>query len=353
MDGLDFVHVGAPARVVFGHGRISETAAEAGRLGSRAVVLCTPEQRDLGERVLGLLGPAAVGLIDRARMHVPVDVVDAAEAEIAGWDADLIVAAGGGSTIGLAKGLTLRQVRPTLAIPTTFAGSEMTPIWGLTEGGLKRTGRDPAVAPRTVIYDPALLATLPPQVAVTSALNALAHCVEALYADDRSPIVELMAEEGARALMEALPRLGHTTQAGARATALYGAWLAGSVLGSVSMGLHHKLCHTLGGTFDLPHAPTHAIILPHALAYNAKAATSAMIRLRRAAGAEDVPGHLWRMGQALGIPPGLGALGMPEAGIARAVELAMRDRYPNPRPLEAAALEALIGSAWAGDPPAA
>jgi maleylacetate reductase len=209
--------------------------------------------------------------------------------------ADCCVAVGGGSTVGLAKAIALTSGLPILAVPTTYAGSEMTPIWGLTAGGAKQTGRDARVLPRTVIYDPELTLGLPPRVAGPSGMNALAHCVEALYAPDTSPIVQLMAEEGIRALAAALPAIRvEPADLRARAGALYGAWLAGAALGTVSMGLHHKLCHTLGGSFGLPHAETHAVVLPYAAAYNRAAAPEAMSRAARALGATDAPGALFR-----------------------------------------------------------
>ena len=199
--------------------------------------------------------------------------------------ADCAVAIGGGSTTGLGKAIALDSGLPILAIPTTYAGSEMTPIYGLTEGGVKKTGRDARVLPRTVIYDPELTLTLPLAMTVTSAMNAIAHAAEGLYAHDGNPIIALMAEEGIRACAAALPRLAADPRdLDARGDALYGAWLCGTVLGAVAMGLHHKLCHTLGGSFNLPHAEVHTVILPHALAYNAAQAPEAMARIARALG---------------------------------------------------------------------
>lgn len=201
-----FVYDALPMRVVFGPGSLSEIAAETERLGVRRVlILSTPEQRELADRVAILLGSAAVGIFDQARMHVPTATVDAAAQAVTDLAVDGCVAVGGGSTIGLSKGLSLRLGLPSLAVPTTYAGSEMTPIWGFTKDGRKQTGRDRTVLPRTVVYDPVLTLTLPSAGSGTSGLNALAHAVEALYAPDRSPVVAAMAEQGVRDLAEALP----------------------------------------------------------------------------------------------------------------------------------------------------
>jgi alcohol dehydrogenase class IV len=180
---------------------------------------------------------------------------------------------GGGSTTGLGKAIALATGLDQIVVPTTYAGSEMTPILGQTERGVKTTQRSPAILPEVVIYDVDLTLTLPPALTATSGLNAIAHAVEALYAQDRNPIVSLMAEEGIAALARSLPVLvDAASDLAARSDALYGAWLCGACLGAVGMALHHKLCHTLGGSFDLPHAETHAVVLPHAVAYNSAAA---------------------------------------------------------------------------------
>jgi alcohol dehydrogenase class IV len=346
-----------PSRVVFGVGSLQQLGAEIERIGARrALVLSTPEQAPLARRVAELLGERAAGIFPHAVMHVPVETARRARAEALSLDADCAVAIGGGSTTGLGKAIALESGLPIIAIPTTYAGSEMTPIWGMTEGGVKKTGRDARVLPRTVIYDPTLTLTLPLPMTVTSALNAIAHAAEGLYAPDANPIVDLMAEEGIRASMAALPLLA--TDPGnveARGDALYGAWLCGSVLGSVGMGLHHKLCHTLGGSFNLPHAEVHAVVLPHALAYNAAHAVAALTRIARAMGPEcvggDVAGSLQAFSTRHGAPVSLAALGMPADGLDRAADLAVQNQYPNPRPLERVALRALLQRAFEGAPP--
>ncbi|GAP36188.1 maleylacetate reductase [Piscinibacter sakaiensis] len=359
-----FVYTAQPARVVFGAGALQHLGAEVERLGARrALVLSTPEQAAQARRVAEQLGARAAGVYAGAVMHVPVETARAAVAEAARLGADCAVAIGGGSTTGLGKAIALESGLPILAIPTTYAGSEMTPIFGLTEGGVKRTGRDPRVLPRTVIYDPELSLGLPPGLSVTSGINAMAHAAEGLYAHDGNPVTALMAEEGLRAMAAALPRLVRDpADRAARGDALYAAWLCGTVLGAVAMGLHHKLCHTLGGSFELPHAEVHTVVLPHALAYNAAHAPQAMARIARALGAAagagagavvDAPQALFEQAQALGAPTSLRALGLPAEALDRAADLAAANPYPNPRPLDRGALRALLQRAWDGAAPQA
>jgi maleylacetate reductase len=347
-----FVYEPNGQRVVFGAGRFGELAQEASRLGKRLLVLTTPGRTDIGQQACDLLGELAVGVHAGAVMHVPQDVADAATEKAQARGADGLVAVGGGSAIGLAKAVALRTGLPILAAPTTYAGSEMTPIWGLTEAGVKQTGKDAGVLPRVVIYDPLLTLGLPPAVSAVSGLNAIAHCVEGLYSQSANPLVSIMAEEGIRALAKSLPRLvGDPSDVEARGEALYGAWMAGTVLGSAGMALHHKLCHTLGGSFNLPHAETHAIVLPHAAAYNAAAAPEAMAKVARALGTADGPQGLYELLVQVGAPRGLKALGMPAEGLDRVVELTLTNPYYNPAPLDAGRLRRLLQDAFEGVPP--
>jgi maleylacetate reductase len=350
-----FTYQANPSRVVFGAGALSQLAAEVDRLGAqRALVLSTPEQAASAQRVAEQLGSRAAGVFAKAVMHVPIETARGARAEAARLGADCAVAIGGGSTTGLGKAIALESALPIIAIPTTYAGSEMTSIWGITEAGVKKTGRDARVLPRTVIYDPELTLTLPYGLTVTSALNAIAHAAEGLYAHDGNPITALMAEEGIRASAAALaPLKADTKSLDARSDALYGAWLCGTVLGAVAMGLHHKLCHTLGGSFNLPHAEVHTVVLPHAMAYNAAGAPQAMAAIGRALGvsAADAPKALQALAHEHGAPTSLQAIGMPGSGLDRAADLAAAAPYPNPRPLERAALRALLQRAYDGAPP--
>lgn len=352
-----FIYQGMPSRVVFGAGSLASLGEEIERLGAkRALILTTPEQRGQGERVAELLGARSAGVYPQAVMHVPLEVAQAARTEAARLGADCCVAIGGGSTIGLGKAIALDSGLPILAIPTTYAGSEMTPIWGLTENRLKKTGRDLRVLPKTVIYDPQLTLSLPAAISACSGMNAMAHAVEALYAQDANPIIGLMAEESIRALATALPEVvADPLNEDARGRALYGAWLAGICLGSVGMAIHHKLCHTLGGTFNLPHAQAHAIVLPHAAHYNREAAAGPLTRAARALGgerADEVGGLLFELNRKLGIPLALESIGLPPEGPAEAARIACASPYYNPRPFEQAAIETLLERARQGLPPA-
>lgn len=353
-----FVYNGQPSRVVFGRGALEKLGAEIERLGAkRALVLSTPEQRASAEDVSRRLGARSAGVYDKAVMHVPIETAEAARAVAKELNADCCVAVGGGSTIGLGKAIALTSELPILAIPTTFAGSEMTPIYGITAQGQKKTGRDARVLPKTVIYDPQLTMTLPAKIAGPSGMNAIAHCVEALYAEDANPITSLMAEEGIRALARSLPKVvSDPADLEARAEALYGAWLAGACLGNVGMAIHHKLCHTLGGSYNLPHAETHTVILPHAVQYNRDAAKDAMARISRAldgngAANADAAGGLYDLARKIGAPLALKDIGMKADALDDAARLATQNPYYNPRPIEYAAIRQLLQNAWEGRRP--
>ncbi len=342
------------SRVIFGVGAFDWLAEEVSRLGAKhALVLSTPEQKSDAEAAAARLDGMAAGVFPGAVMHVPIETAREAREAAKRLAADCCVAVGGGSTIGLAKAIALESELPILAVPTTYAGSEMTPIYGLTEGGVKKTGRDRRVLPKTVLYDPSLTLTLPPKIAGPSGMNAIAHCVEGLYAADGNPILSMFAAEGIRALARALPRVVEMPgDLEARADALYGAWLAGTVLGSTSMGLHHKLCHTLGGTFNLPHAELHTVILPHAARYNAEAAREAMRMVAGAMGASNAPQALFDLAARIGAPVSLRDIGMPADGLERAAELATKNPYTNPRPVEYAGVLELLRNAYDGRRPA-
>lgn len=347
-----FTYTANPARIVFGPGSLSRVAEEVRGLGGRrALVLATPFQKADAERLNASLGELGAGVFSDAAMHTPVEVTEQAMATYDAARADCVVALGGGSTIGLGKAIAYRNGAPQVVVATTYAGSEVTPILGQTENGVKTTLKSPEVLPEVVIYDPELTLGLPVPMSVTSGLNAMAHAVEGLYARDRNPITALMALEGIRSLREALPVIvdepGHVE---ARGQALYGSWLCGTVLGTVGMALHHKLCHTLGGSFDLPHAETHAIMLPHTAAYNAQAAETELAPAADLFGG-DLGGGLHAFARSLGAPTALKDLGLAETDLERAADLAVQNPYWNPRPVERDAVLALLTRAWAGDAP--
>ena len=349
-----FVYDQPSIRVIFGVGALDRLADEVQRLGARrALVLATPEQRRDAEEAARLLGNMSAGIYAEAVMHVPIETARAARDMARRLEADCCVAVGGGSTIGLGKAIALESALPIVAVPTTYAGSEMTPIYGLTEGGVKKTGRDRQVLPKTVLYDPALTVSLPRHISGPSGINAIAHCVEALYAEDANPIISLFAAEGIRALARSLPVVVEEPRnLDARADALYGAWLAGSALGATSMSIHHKLCHTLGGTFNLPHADVHTVILPHATAFNREAAPDAMRIVAAALGARDAAQGIYDLAVRLGGPIALKNIGMPSEGLDRAARLATENPYYNPRPVEYAGVRQLLEDAYQGTRPA-
>lgn len=348
-----FVYNANPGRVIFGAGTLSRLPAEVERLGlARVLVLATPVQESSAQELSRQIGARSAGVFADARMHTPVEVTERAMAVVAERRVDGLVAVGGGSTTGLAKALALRTDLPQIVAPTTYAGSEMTPILGETQGGRKVTQSSPKVLPEVVIYDVDLTFTLPVPQSVTSGMNAIAHAVEALYTREANPLISLLAESGIGALARGLPRIAKDPRdPEARSSALYGAWLCGICLGTVGMALHHKLCHTLGGMFDLPHAETHTAVLPHAVAYNRPATPVAMQAVARAMGVEDPAAGLYELARSLGATMALRDLGMPQSGIAPATEAALANPYWNPRPLEKEAVRALLTSAYEGTRP--
>lgn len=347
-----FTYVSLPSRVIFGAGMVSRLPAEVDKLGAkRALVLSTPGRSADAKRFATALGARYAGLFDKAVRHVPVEVAEDARRAAKAANADCCVVLGGGSTIGLGKAIALTTGIPVLAVPTTYSGSEMTWVQGFTEGGRKRTQFDPKMLPKTVIYDPELTLGLPAATSAASGMNAIAHCVEALYAKETNPVGSLIAEEGIRALAASLPLIvKNPRDMEARSEALYGAWLAGISL-NTGIALHHKLCHTLGGTWNLPHAETHSIILPHAVRYNRDAAPEAMARIARALGAKDAAGGLYDLELKLGLQMKLADLGVPQADLERAARIAMEAPYPNPAPVTYEGVLALLRNAYAGTRP--
>ena len=340
-------------RVLFGIDTINALPDELARLsGKRALIVCTPQQQDQAEQVRDLLGDSAAAMFSGASMHTPVEVTVEAMRIVEEQKIDCLVAIGGGSTTGLSKAIAYRTGLPQIVIATTYAGSEMTPILGQTEGGIKTTLKDQKVVPEIVIYDVRLTLTLPPDISGTSGINAIAHAVEALYAENKNPETSSIAEKGIAKLAHALPSIAADPQnMDARTDALAGASLCGQCLANVGMALHHKLCHTLGGSFDLPHAATHTAVLPHAAAYNAQADPLAMRQIADALGAESGPTGLYELGHAVHAKMALRDLGLAESDLDRAADLAVQKPYWNPRPVEREAIRDLLQMAWSGNPP--
>lgn len=338
------------AVVLLGEGAAELVHAQAERLGvERALVLATSRRTAAAERVSTKLGARSAGVLGIAREHVPIEIVTQGRNEASGRSADALVAVGGGSTMGLAKAIALELALPIMAIPTTFSGSEMTPVWGITEGGVKRTGRDERVRAACVLYDPRLSLGLPASVAVPSAFNAIAHALEALYAPEADSELLTVAEDAVKALVQSLSALATgSSEIVRREQALYGACLAGACLGRASMGLHHKLCHVLGGSFDLPHALTHAVLLPYVARFNLEAAPDARARLARALGAEDAVQALFELAAAHGVPQSLASLGLAAGALDRAADLTTEAPYPNPRHVSTADVRELLELAYRG-----
>ena len=350
-----FTYESLPGRVVFGPGRVAEVATEVDSLERERVFLVVDgHAKELGDAVAEQLGPRLARRWDEVAQHVPVELAERARAAATDADADVAVCVGGGSSTGLAKALALSHRLPIVAVPTTYAGSEMTPIYGLTGGRHKQTGKDLAVLPKVVIYDPELTVGLPPGVTGPSAFNALAHCVEALYAPGCNPVTSALALEGVRAIQRSLPAVMEAPgDLAGRSDLLYGAYLAGVSLGTTGTGLHHKLCHVLGGTFNLVHADTHSVILPHAVAFNREALPEEMGRLAEALDApgEDPAGALWDLAVASHVPTSLADLGLREEDLPEAARRAAEEITANPAPVDEAALAGILQRAYAGARP--
>ncbi|NHB77737.1 maleylacetate reductase [Rhodobacter calidifons] len=347
-----FVFPGLTTRVVFGHGTLAQVPDEVARLGhSRALVLSTPHQEAEAQALADRLGDRAAGVFARAAMHTPVEVTEDAVAAFRAAGAECVVSLGGGSTTGLGKAIAVRTGADQVVIPTTYAGSEMTDILGETTGGEKTTRRDPAIRPEVVVYDVDLTLSLPVGLTVTSALNAIAHAMEALYAPDRNPVIEAMIRDALPAFRDAVPVLVAQPQDGeARARALYAAWCCSTALGYVSMALHHKLAHVLGGSFGLPHAETHAVLLPHTTAYNEPAVGDLLKPIAETFGGTAGAG-LWQFARSVGAPLRLADLGLKETDLDRAAETATRNPYANPRPVSRDGIRQLLQQAYDGQCP--
>ena len=353
--GERFCYEGLPGRVVFGAGRLADLPAELDRLDAHRVVLIDglmdPERV---RAVEGAIAAVHATTITDVRPHVPVEIAKSARRLVRDHGADCLVALGGGSAIGLAKAVALTDGLPVVAVPTTYAGSECTPIWGITEQQRKTTGRDLRVLPRTVIYDPELTLSLPADMSAASGMNALAHCVEALWTTMANPVTDALATEGVATLAAGLRAVVRDPgDLGARAATLRGAWLGGTALAVAGTGLHHKICHVLGGTFEMPHAEVHAAVLPYVTEFVTPAVPGAVARVAQALGEENAVEGLRRLAADLGAASTLGELGLTEerAGIAADLVAAGAPAHPR-RPTTGEAHE-ILDRARLGAAPAA
>jgi len=348
-----FTFPGLSTRVVFGSGTIARAAEEVRRLGhDKVFVLSTQHQSDDAERLAQSLGDLSAGVFSGAVMHTPVEVTEQAIEVFRASGAGAVVSLGGGSTTGLGKAIAVRTRADQLVIPTTYAGSEMTDILGETANGEKTTRRSPDIRPETVIYDVDLTLSLPVGLTVTSAMNAIAHAMEALYAPDRNPVIELMCRDALREFRDGIPRLIEDPSDGAaRAKALYAAWCCSTALGYVQMALHHKLAHVFGGSFDTPHAETHAILLPYTTAFNEQAVPDLLRPIAEAFGGGSAGGGIWDFAQRVGSPLSLKDIGIGEADLDRATAIAVKNAYANPRPIDPQSIRELLQAAWDGRRP--
>ncbi len=352
----DFSYDAMAGRVVFGAGRRREAATEIDALGAKRVVIVAGELEEaMATDIAEILGERVAGRFSDVAQHVPADAARAAVACVDEARADGVVTVGGGSATGFGKAIALERKVSFLAVPTTYAGSEMTAIWGLSEGGRKQTGSDLRVKPQTVIYDPELTLSLPARIAGPSGMNAMAHAVEALYGPGANPVISALAVESIRALRQALPAVCESPDSlEARSQALYGTYLAGVALATGGTALHHKACHVLGGMFNLNHGDMNAVMLGHALAYNAPAIPAELARIADALGVEAAaaPGALFDTAAAIGAPTSLEAIGMPADGIDEAARRVVVEAAANVRPPEPDGIRRMLSDAYHGRRPA-
>jgi maleylacetate reductase len=350
--GPRFIHASPAARVVFGAGRIGELASELDQLGvERVLFACTPGGRNRYSPVIDALGTRCAAVFAGAEPHCPEPVAAAAAAAFEASGADGVVTIGGGSTIGLGKFIAARTGRPLLAVPTTFSGSEMTALYGVKIAQEKRTFVDVAAKPRTVIYDVDLTATLPRHETATTGMNCLAHCVEALYPAQANPIASLIALEGIRALARSLPGVIERNDAASRGDALYAGFIGGLLVSMVGIGLHHKICHVLGGHFGVPHGETNSVLLPHVVAFNAPAMPDMARAIGAAMGAADAAAGVFDLGARIGAPRSLRELGLPRDALAAVADEVVSRGTHNPRPITADGILRLLDDAWHGRRP--
>jgi alcohol dehydrogenase class IV len=350
---LSFTYTALPGRVLFGVGALSRLPEEVDRLGAkRLLIVVDGAKKALAEEIGQQLGDRFAGTFSHLTAHVPIETALTVRQIAREASATCVVTVGGGSTTGLGKAIALESDISIIAIPTTYAGSEMTPVYGITSEGQKRVGRNARVLPKVVIYDPALTTSLPASVTGPSGMNAIAHCVEALYSKEANPITSLMAEEGIRALVQGLPKaVRNPEDLEGRTQALYGAYLAGAALAVTGMAIHHRICHVLGGTYGLAHGEVNSVILPHAITFNAHAAPEAIARVARAAGVNDAAAGLFDFAAAIGAPTSLAGLGMQKSDLDGAAKLSIESPLWNPRPADFDAVRALLDDAYHGRRP--
>jgi len=351
---MRFVHDTLPQRVRFGSGEAAASLrAEITSLDAKKIMLIAAKaEMHLADEIAADI-PVALRH-DDVVMHVPVEVAERARDAATQNGIDALVSVGGGSTTGLAKAIAMTSGLPIIAVQTTYAGSEATPVWGLTRGAKKTTGIDRKVLPKAIVYDATLTMSLPVDLSVASGLNALAHCVDSMWAPNADPINAVLAGEGIRSLAAGLPKVvNDPMDLDGREHALYAAYLSAAAFASAGSGLHHKICHVLGGKYNLPHAQTHATVLPYVLAFNGPAAPDAERRIAAAFGSATAIGGLVALKRELDAPHALRDYGFAEDSIAEAADAILPSVPPsNPREVTAEHLRALLRAAWSGADPA-
>ena len=351
MEAIEFEFHALPWNIVFGDNAVQRLPLFVNQLGFKKVlVLSTQEQAEQAQHLADLLGTSCVGIFSEAKMHVPIETYDKALEKVKQTGADCCVTIGGGSTTGLGKILSLKADIPFIAIPTTYAGSEMTNIWGITKEGKKYTGRDKRVIPVLTVYDPELTLDLPPEIAGPSGINAMAQAVVNIMTEKPNPIIAALAEDAIRALATSLPVIikePHNRQA--RSQALYGACLAGGALGTGVTGLHHRLCHILGGSYNTPHADTHTILLPHTIAFNSKAVPEGAKRVAAALNTHDAAWGIFDLLKVIGAKTALREIGLKETDLDDVAALATQTPCSNPEPVTLEGVRELLQNAFEGN----
>ena len=348
-----FVYDAVGGRVVFGDGSVRAVPDELEALGARTtMIIASGSSRSAADALHEQMGDRVVARIDQVNPHVPLVDIERARNLAATSSSEAVVSIGGGSAVGLGKNIALALPVKHLAVPTTYSGSEMTPVHGHTADGVKRSGRDPQAKPNTVVYDPELSRALPMAVTAGSVMNAMAHCIEALYAERRNPVTSSIATEGLRALRSGLVRVvSDQHDRDGRTSLLYGAFLAGTALGAVGIAIHHKICHVLGGTFGLSHGDANAVILPQAVAATAPFEPEVMARVAEALERADPAAGLFDLAAAAGAPSSLAQLGMKEVDLDRAADLILENPGFSPRPVERLWIRQLLDGAFLGKKP--
>lgn len=352
---MEFEFEALPWQIIFGNGALKRLPSELDKHGlSRALVLSTLEQRHHADIVADLIEQRCAGIFDQAVMHVPIETVSAAQAVAKSLDVDCTVSIGGGSTTGLGKALALKSDLPNIAIPTTYAGSEMTNVWGITQDARKTTGRDHKVLPTFTIYDPELTLQLPAFISGPSGINAMAQAVVNATSPRPNPIISALALDGIRALATSLPTVvKQPNNLDARNQALYGACLCGAALGAGITSLHHRLCHTLGGSFNTSHADTHAILLAYSVEYNQAAVPTGTQRVAEALGVKDAARGIFDLLHKVSDKTNLQQLGLKEGDLDNAADIATEKACNNAVEVTRDKVRELFFNAYHGNGPGA